>query len=208
MTDKEVVNEFSKLFFKSWNEHRRKWLGIHLVKYPTDMLLYHMIMVDRKPDVLIETGSYLGGGALFFASMFDLIGKGLVISVDLRNLDRRPVHPRIQYIIGRCTAVDTLATIKGLVGDKTCMVVLDSDHHAHHVKRELRYYSKLVTPNQYLVVEDTMLGTVIDWKYGPNQSPLRAVEWFLNRDKDFVDDKLENWYLVSMAPGGWLRRVK
>src|SRR4030042_366214 len=94
--NKKLVDDFNKLFFEHWNRYPRKWLGTHIVKYPADLFLYQMIMSKNKPDVLIETGAYLGGGALFFVSMFDLIGKGQVISIDRREM-KRPQHPRITY---------------------------------------------------------------------------------------------------------------
>ena len=207
MNEQELIDEFHKLFFERWNNYRRRWLGTHIVKYPCDMFLYPMIMYDKKPDFVIETGTYLGGSALFFASMCDIIGHGQVISVDRRELGRRPNHPRITYITGRCTAVDTLATVGEMVKGKTSMVVLDSDHRSSHVKRELTHYSPFVTKDQYLIVEDTFLGTKIKWKYSPD-SPKIAVDWFLARNKDFVDDQLEKHYILSMCPGGFLRRVK
>lgn len=213
LEDRETIDKFHKLFFKSWNKYPRIWTtsgnkGVRIVKYPQDMLLYHMVIAANKPDIVIETGSFMGGGASFFASMCAIIGHGEVISVDRRDIVGRPKHPFLTYVIGRCTAVDTLEKVRGMVVGKSVMVVLDSDHRTAHVKRELRYYSQMVTKGQFLVVEDTMLGRIVPWKYGWNKGPYEAVKWFMEGNKDFEDMKFEERYLISMSPGGWLRRVK
>ena len=122
-------NKMDKKFARHYFNHMikkdniPKWLGVDVVKYPGDLMLYQEVLFENKPDFLVETGTYMGGSALFFANMFDLIGKGEVISIDLS--DRKPPqHPRITYITGRSTAVDTLEKVRTMVGDKSVMVCL------------------------------------------------------------------------------------
>jgi cephalosporin hydroxylase len=206
---KQIVDDFHKLFWNAWNRKvedlGRTWQGVKIVKYPTDLMIYQQLIYKNKPDVIIEVGSYLGGSALFFANMLDLIGKGMVIAIDKRNLRRRN-HSRINYLTGRSTSTETLEKVKELVNDKTCMVVLDGDHRSSQVKRELVRYGKLVTKGQYMVAEDTYLnGHPIPWEHGPG--PMEAVEWFLKRHKDFIRIPLEDQYLLSQHPGGWLRKL-
>jgi len=203
--EQRVVEEFRRLFFLQWERNTRHWRGTKIVKYPTDMMIYQMIIHERKPEVIIETGSYRGGASLFFASLCDFVGKGEVLSIDMRELPNRPQHPRLTYLTGRTTAWDTLPKVIAFVAGRTCMVTLDSDHRRLHVQRELRHYSPLVTPGQYLVVEDTFLNHQVRWNRG--EGPLAAIKWFLERNHNFVVDPLEDIYLVSMNPGGWLRRL-
>jgi cephalosporin hydroxylase len=177
-----------------------KWFGVDIVKYPGDIIIYQEILYKNKPDFILETGTYRGGSSLFFAHMFDLIGKGHVITVDIHD-HNPPKHPRITHLIGRATGEDTLATMREMVGNGTCMVVLDSNHHRSHVKRELVRYHNFVTKGQYMVVEDTCW-TEIGRKDGPDE----AVRWFMNHNSKFVVDPLENRYVFSLCPGGWLRR--
>ena len=204
--EKEIINEFHKLFFKQWNIYTRKWQGVKIVKYPTDLFIYQTLIYENKPDIIIETGSYMGGGSLFFANMCDLVGHGKVISVDLREI-KRPKHPRIKYVIGRATSTETMDKLRKLTKDKTVMVVLDSDHRSSHVKRELVHYGRLVTKGQYMIVEDTMLNHPIPSKrYNPG--PYEAVQWYMKRKNGFKIDPLEKQFLISMCPHGFLRRVK
>jgi cephalosporin hydroxylase len=93
-----------------------------------------------------------------------------------------------------------VARIKEMVGSDPVMVVLDSDHSRVHVKWELRYYAPLVTPGQYLVVEDCYD------KDAKLAGPGEAVEWFLKTDKRYEQTNLDRRYLVGFVRGGWLRR--
>lgn len=203
--ERKIADDFGKLFYEHWNKYERNWLGVHIIKYPTDLFIYQMMLYDNKPDFLIETGTYRGGGTLFFASMFDLIGHGQVVTVDKRLIKGRPKHDRITYITGPSTDTNTLKTVKDKIGNGSCMVVLDSNHGCGFVKRELRYYSKFVTPGQYLIADACYLnGHPIKPDYGPG--PYEAVQWFMNNTKDFIVDPIEERYMITKNPGGFLRR--
>jgi cephalosporin hydroxylase len=202
MTDDELIVEFGKLFFDEWAKAPRKWMGHRIVKYPTDLFLYQMLIAGTRPEVIIETGTYVGGSAMFLASMCDMRGAGEVISIDIKARTL-PQHPRVTYLVGRSTAVDTLAKVKELVAGRSCMVILDSDHHRWHVKRELAYYSRFVTKGHYLIVEDTYRPWI------PKLAcPHEAVLWFLERHKDFERVPVEDRFLkLSLNIGGYLRRI-
>ena len=176
------------------------WMGTKIVKYPTDIMRYQEIIYQNKPDFIVETGTYKGGSALFFAQMFELMGNGHVISVDIKDHEP-PKHPRITHILGRATGVDTLEKIKGLVGDKKVMVILDSNHHRSHVKRELLRYKDIVTSGQYLVVEDTNYSEV-----GKANGPEEAIDWFMKRTNKFIREDLGEKFVFTLMPKAWLKR--
>jgi cephalosporin hydroxylase len=54
-------------------------------------------------------------------------------------------------------------------------------------------------------VQDTQLGTKISLRFGED-NPASAVKWFMERTKDFTIEHLENHFLISLSPNGWLRR--
>jgi len=86
------------------------------------------------------------------------------------------------------------------------MVVLDSDHSRKHVLNELKIYSRIVTPGNYLIVEDTNLDHDRVWtgKGGPGE----AVREFLQNSQDFAVDKSREKFLLTFNPGGYLRKVR
>lgn len=184
-------------------ERKVHWLGVPVVKYPQDLTVYQEILFENKPDLLIETGTDWGGSALFFASIFDLLGKGEVISIDKFPREKLPQHPRITYLKGGSTSTEVLEEVSRRAKGLSVMVSLDSNHHRSHVKRELSRYAPMVTAGQYLVVEDTNYPEV-GGKDGPNE----AVDWFLPKHRDFEVVPLEDKWIYSCNPRGWLRRKR
>ena len=89
------------------------------------------------------------------------------------------------------------------------LVVLDSDHHMHHVRQELRMYSPMVSHGSYIVVEDTHYDSVpIYPHFGPG--PMAAVNKFLAEGGSdlFEQDFSREAMVMTFNPGGWLRRKK
>lgn len=192
-----------------WSQSR--WLGTLIEKLPTDAWIYQELIASIRPDVLVETGTLAGGSALFFASIMDMVGHGQVITVDIAD-DRfdvpRPVHPRITYVTGSAIDPKVFARVQQMVADwipagsdGKVMVVLDDDHTAPHVRRELEMYPALVTPGSYLVVEDTSL-------FGELFGAAEAVEDWLPTQTEFARDPRCERFLITAHPGGYLRRLK
>lgn len=194
-----------------WSKKRvwPQWMGYPVVKYPADMLTYAQIIWQTKPDFIVECGTEKGGSALFFAHLLDILKRGRVISIDIKNRERSrrlPRHRRILYLSGSSIDETIIARVRGKVQARRCMVILDSDHAENHVTQELAAYHGLVTPGCYLVVEDTSAnGHPLRPKHGPG--PYEAVEKFLSHHPEFVGVPWEARMLFSLNPGGWLQRV-
>mgnify|MGYP000511692117 CR=1 FL=1 len=87
------------------------------------------------------------------------------------------------------------------------MVVLDSDHSAAHVTRELEAYAGMVTPGCFLVVEDTHYNdrpVPQSWMGGPGPGP--ALDAWLPQHPEFKRDLPCERFMMTFYPGGWLRR--
>lgn len=205
-----IVDNFHYLYYyndtRTWNNTR--WLGVPAQKLPLDLWVYQEILWELRPDFLIETGTFKGGSALYFASLFDLIGKGKVITIDIEHPEGLPVHDRIEYLLGSSTSPEIISEVKSRIdGAATVMVVLDSDHSAAHVANEIQLYSPLVTVGSYLIVEDTNLSghpVVPSMQAGP----MEALEPFLAGTADFVSDRDREKYFLSQNPRGYVRRIR
>ncbi|MCJ7828208.1 MAG: glycosyltransferase [Dehalococcoidia bacterium] len=183
-----------------------KWRGVPCIKLPTDLILYSEILWQNTPDILIECGTAYGGSALFYADCFNTIGKGQVITIDKAAISQ-PEHPRITYINGRMTAVDTLAKVRELIKDKSVMVVLDGNHSRSQVKRELYYYAPMVTKGQFIVVEDVFQKSGLVQQRGMGGE---AIDWFFKTklSRGFKKEPVDNQFLYCISKGGWIRRIK
>lgn len=185
------------------------WLRVPLVKTATDILVFQQIIAETRPELIVETGVYVGGSALLFASIQELMGidgKVIAIDVDLSAVnDRVREHPRIELIEGSSLDPEVVERIRREAQGKRVMVDLDSDHRAHHVLSELRTYSGLVTPGCYLVVEDGFLGgrpVRPDAVPGPSE----ALDAWFAEDPPFEVDRWHERLLMTQNPRGYLRR--
>lgn len=189
--------------FYQQNAQGPSWLGIPVFKNPCDLMLYQELITRIKPDVIVECGTADGGSAVFFASICALRQHGQVITIDKEErppslLLPNDVYKRIIFIKGSSIDKKTLTQVAWNAKDKCVLVSLDSDHSADHVLAELRAYSRFVSLNSYIVVEDTNC-------LGPRQ----AVQEFLIDNDDFViDEALAERFLITYNPGGWLKRVR
>ena len=202
-----VVNGFHRLYYSSQVWDGTYWLGIKCDKCPLDLWVYQEIINDVHPDIIIESGTFMGGTALFLACICDLVKRGKVITIDI--LEREvPKHERIKYVIGSSVAEQTADEIRSLVnGKEKVMVILDSDHSMEHVLEELRIYSQFVSIGSYLIVEDTNInGHPVLPDFGPG--PMEAVEQFLRQNDSFVIDESKQKFFLSFNPRGFLLRVK
>lgn len=208
--EEKLIEDFHKFYYDLWKRGAGtqdvSWLGQKIVKTPLDLWVYQEIICELKPSLIIETGTRFAGSAVFFASIFELIGAGRVISIDIEPSADFPAHDRITYMTGASVSPQIIARLKAEIkdGDRT-MVVLDSDHSYDNVLSELRAYKDFVTPGQYLVCEDTNLnGRPVRPDFGPG--PAEALETFLNENNDFDIDTARERFRITVAPGGFLKR--
>src|SRR5215468_323956 len=61
-----------------------RWLGFQVLQLPADLVGMQMLLAEVRPAFLVETGLFRGGGAIFYASIFELLGRGRVVAVEAR----------------------------------------------------------------------------------------------------------------------------
>lgn len=207
--DRAAVSRAHDVLYLSdaWTE--ATWLGAQALKNPLDLWVYQEILFETRPGLVVETGTYRGGSAFFFASMCDLLGGGDVVSIDVEPVrDDYPEHPRITYLGGR-SSVDPAVVAEvferaAAAGGRT-LVVLDSDHSQAHVEAELAAYAPLVRVGGYVIVEDSNIGRI---RKDLLPGPLEAIETFLASTDEFEIDRSREKFLITFNPSGYLRRVK
>ena len=170
--------------------------------------------------MIIETGVAHGGSIILSASILEMIGgngKVIGIDVDIRKHNRKEIEKhklfkRITLLEGSSIDPSIIQKVKQLSRDKKkILVFLDSNHSFSHVFSELQLYSPLVSLGSYIVVFDTVIENIPkeNRSWGRGDSPMTAVRKFLLSNKNFiVDKKLEDKMLITVAPGGFLMRVK
>ena len=209
-TEREVADAFHRLYYSKHAEIWKKtlWLGVPAEKLPFDLWMYQEILWEVRPDFILETGTFLGGSALFLASITDLLGgtKARIVSVDNDPQPGRPVHPRITYLEDSSTAPRVVAKVKELAqGAERPLVILDSDHTRDHVLREMELYAPLVASGSYLIVEDGNInGHPVFPEFGPG--PTEAIQIFLKSHPEFEVDRSRERFMVTFNPGGYLKR--
>ena len=162
----------------SWFYARNLWKnmhyrGIRTLKFPPDMWNYQEIITERGIDWVVETGTRHGGSALFFADLLANLGRpGKVLTID----------PYPEWQVDPAKIANLVAVAKDS-GDpavaaevhrmipqdrRGVFLILDSDHSAAHVLRELRAHVPHLKKGDYVIVEDTVVnGHPVRPEHGP-----------------------------------------
>jgi cephalosporin hydroxylase len=203
-----VVEQFHRAYYHTpahtWRNTRYR--GIPTAKCPLDLWIYQEILYEIQPEVIVETGTYYGGSALFLADVCNTIGIGKVITIDIKDLAANVRHARMTKLLGSSTDQNVYDTVKAHLADaRSVMVILDSDHSYEHVRNELLLWSTAVTPGAYLIVEDTNInGHPVKPSFGPG--PWEALHEFLESNDRFVIDDNREKFMLTFNPRGYLRR--
>lgn len=210
MREKAVVDAFHDLYYNRLDGDEplfmhTYWMGVPCLKCPLDLWIYQEIIVELRPDLIVETGTSLGGSALFMAHMLDLVGKGELITIDVVDVPRTP-HPRIRYVAGSSADPGLVRSVFDGRPEEVRLIVLDSDHSKSHVLGELALFAPYVSRNSYIIVEDTNLnGHPTYPAFG--DGPYEAVETFLAGNTDFVVDERREKFMMTFNPRGFLKRI-
>jgi cephalosporin hydroxylase len=213
--DVDLVNRFILLFSDNQETTWRanKWLGVPAWQIPTDAWITQELIVEQKPDYLIETGTAHGGSALLWAMVLREVNpQGHIITIDIGDVapevKAMPLFKeRITFLRGSSVDPLIVAKVRHRVQGKKVMVLLDALHTKEHVLAELHEYGPLVNVGSYLIAQD---GVVNGHPIMPENGPgtLEAIEAFLSENGDFVPDRSRERLLLTYCPKGYLKRVR
>ena len=166
-------------------------------------------------------------------SLYNVNKKSVVLGIDieirkhnLSEIKKSPLSKRIKLIEGSSIDKKIINKVKKISKKfKRVLVFLDSNHSHSHVLEELKFYSKLVSTNSHCIVFDTAISKLdnkfnIGKSWSSKKNPSSAVREFLDhiskkkvyddfdkRVRYSVDCSYENQALITVAPGGFLRRL-
>ena len=167
--------------------HHITYRGIQTLKCPFDYVIYQMIIMQLKPDLVIEIGTRHGGSTLYIADLLDIIGGGIIHSIDINtppNVDILVANPRIKLFDCGWQGYD-LNQAKDF---SNVLVIDDASHIYEDAIGSLRKFAPLVTQGSYFIMEDGIideLGISKDYRGGP----LKAIYEFLKDNDNFVVDR-------------------
>ena len=214
------------------------WMGRPAIQFPNDAWALQEIIWSVRPDLIIETGIAHGGSLVLSASLLALLDlsdaiqsgetldplqssrKVVGIDVDIRAHNREAIesHPmasRIHLLEGSSVDEHMIQNVKNIASSHhKILVLLDSNHTHDHVLSELFAYAELVSVGSYCIVYDTLIndmpeGLSLDRAWGPDNNPKTAVHEFLRSNTNFeIDYGMQNKLLITVAPEGFLRRLK
>jgi cephalosporin hydroxylase len=222
-TLKKAANEFNVESNKSQYSYNFSWMGRPIIQYPQDMIAMQEIIWEVKPDLIIETGIAHGGSLIYYASLLELIGEGEVLGIDIdirehnrKEIESHPMYKRIKMLQGSSISNEIIDQVKNFAeGKKSVLVCLDSNHTHEHVLSELNLYSSFVTLGSYIVAFDTIVEDLPEGYFsqkrpwGVSNNPKTAVEEFLKGNSDFaIDYSIDQKLLISVAPEGYLKKIK
>ena len=203
-----------------------------IIQYPQDIVAFQEIVSTVKPDLIIETGIAHGGSLVLSASLLCLLDvmEGLdprqslrkVVGVDIdirphnrKALDEHPLRFKMELIEGSSIAPEIIQQLRSHAdGVDRVLASLDSNHTHEHVLAELNAYADLVSVGSYCIVFDTAIedlpaGSFPDRPWDVGNNPKTAVhEWLKTHPEFAIDKEIDDKLLISVAPDGYLKRVK
>ena len=219
----KAATDFNTESNKAQYSYNFSWMGRPIIQYPQDMIAMQEIIWQVKPDLVIETGIAHGGSLIYYASLLELTGKGEVLGIDIdirehnrREIEKHPMFKRIKMIEGSSISAEIIEQVRTYAsGKKSVLVCLDSNHTHDHVLNELKLYSPFVSLHSYIVAFDTIVEDLPEGYFsqqrpwGLSNNPKTAVDEFLKMNDSFeIDTSIDNKLLISVAPKGYLKRIR
>ncbi len=195
------------LVAKTGNFTSTTWVGVPIWQNVLDLWTIQETIAEIRPALLIETGTNLGGSALFYAHVMDLLEEGRIVTIDIVDLHELD-HPRVTFLHGSSTdpAIVERVRAEAASADGPVMVILDGNHDRDHVAQELELYAPMVTPGSLLLSQDGVIDELFLFR-GDRPGPLPANRDFLKRHPEFEHDAERNdRFLLTHHPLGWMRR--
>ena len=80
------------------------WMGIPIIQFPSDILVFQELINKYRPQVIVETGIAHGGSLIFYSSMLKMLGIknpkviGVDINIKKKNLLKLKKNSYFKYV--------------------------------------------------------------------------------------------------------------
>ena len=208
--------------------HNEKYKGIGFAKFPQDLWTYEKLLNLSDPEVVLEIGVNEGG---FTRWLYDRLLAAQVVDINRRprtiiglDIDIKKSTCNLSALLGtpvvgpdisliQCDLLDQESLekardqIQSVVNSRSLMIIEDSGHTYETTKAALDCFSSLLSPGEWLIVEDTCvdiesLRESLDWPRGA----LLATDDFLQQDQTFERTDFNHAYEITCHPFGFLRK--
>lgn len=210
------------------------WLGVFVQQDPADAMVIQQMLWTEKPDLVVEIGTNTGGGAIFYYSIMSQYNKDAkVVTLDVKpcceNWNKRnnhrcegcitgEKHPlwtesgNIHFIQGRVTDAATREKVEPFVkAAKKVIVIEDASHRYPDTLQNIEAVHQWVSVGTYMLVQDTKMDrfvAALKKKHGRYKfGPMRSVDEFVAKHKNFVIDRKFEYLLYSQHHRGWLKKT-
>jgi len=188
--------------------HKVTYKGINAIRCPFDYVIYQMIINEVKPDLVIEVGTNIGGGALYIADLLDMNGKGILHTIDIVDIVDPKVkqHKRIKFYTDGWVNYD----LEDTKAFETILIIEDASHLYKDSIGILNKFHNIVSVDSYFIIEDGIINELgLEKKY--EGGPLKAIREFLPYHPEYVVER--KWCNMfgknaTFNVNGYLKRIK
>lgn len=188
--------------------HNITYRGVKAIRNPFDYVIYQMIVSELRPDLIIEIGTNIGGGALYLADLLNIVNHGTLHTIDIKKQSDKSLqkHPRIKLFTDGWEGYD----INNAKNFNKILVIEDGSHMYEDSLAALKKFSPLVSKDSYYIVEDGIvdeLGITDEFHGGP----LKAIaEWLPSHDEFVIDRRWCDYFGTNATfnVDGYLRKIK
>lgn len=166
--------------------HLVTYKGIKAIRCPFDYVIYQMIICELKPDLVIEIGTNIGGGALYIADLLESNGKGVLHTIDIVDQADPKVkeNKRIELFTEGWINYDLELTN----GFETILIIEDASHLFKDSIGILDKFHNVVSKDSYFIIEDGIINE-LGLKKNYEGGPLKAIREFLSNHPEYIVDR-------------------
>lgn len=166
--------------------HQVTYKGIKAIRCPFDYVIYQMIINEVKPDLVIEVGTNIGGGALYIADLLDMNGKGILHTIDIVDVVDPSVkqHNRIKFFTKGWEDYNLELTQEF----EKILIIEDASHYYKDTIGILNKFNSLVSVDSYFIIEDGIINE-LGFEKELLGGPLKALREFLPNHPEFIVDR-------------------